>query len=321
MGNGKKISFIFHATISPVNATISTLQVQLYIITGIMIILSILLAMVIAKRISKPIEVISGSAKGLASGSYNTHFTGKGFLEICELSDTLNVAAAELSKVENLRRELMANISHDLRTPLALIYSYAEMMQDFPTEITREQTQVILDETKRLSTLVSDVLDISKLESGMVELNMAKYNLTESLQKTINPLAEMIKKDGFTISFEPLETVNIFADETKIMQVFYNLLINAVNYSGKHKIITVRQNCVNNFVKIEVTDHGEGITPENLPYIWDRYYKANKTHKRATIGTGLGLSIVKKIIDLHAGNYGVDSEVGVGSTFWFSLKV
>jgi len=248
-------------------------------------------------------------------------FNGKGFLEIGELSDTLNSAAAELNKVEALRRELLANISHDLRTPLSLIYSYAEMIHDFPDEITPEQTQIIMDETQRLKTLVNDVLDISKLESGIEGLSLSKYNLTKSVKATTERIAELVKKNGYHLSFIYDKEVFIYADETKITQVLYNLLVNAINYTGEDKNIIIHQTTSNENVKIEVTDNGDGIALENLPYIWDRYYKVGKKHKRAIMGTGLGLSIVKKIIELHGGNYGVESQVGKGSTFWFELKI
>ncbi len=319
--DGKSISFTFHAIITPVYATVTTLQMQLYFITVIMILLSVGLALIIAKRVSKPIVEINKSAKVLASGNYNTHFAGHGFLEVSELSSTLNTAANELSKVENLRRELMANISHDLRTPLALIYSYAEMMHDFPHEITSEQTQTIMDETTRLTSLVNDVLDVSKLETGTMELNARTYNLTESICATVNRVAELVKKDGFTLSFEHLGDVTVTADEVKITQGFYNLLLNAINHAGNDKTVTIRQSVADSKVKIEVIDKGEGIATENLPYIWERYYKADKKHKRAITGTGLGLSIVKKIIELHNGEYGVESDEQKGSAFWFSLRL
>jgi signal transduction histidine kinase len=274
----------------------------------------------IARRISQPIEEISECAKALASGDYDIRFGSRGFLEIGELSDTLNTAAVELSKVETLRRELMANVSHDLRTPLALIYSYAEMMHDFPTEVTPEQTQTVMDETKRLTSLVNDVLDVSRLESGTMELHPSRYNLTECLNDTILRTAELVKKDGYSIAFEQNGEVYVKADEIKITQAFYNLLINAVHYSTADKKITVRQSEADGKVKISVIDNGDGIAPENLPYIWDRYYKIDKKHKRAITGTGLGLSIVKKIVELHGGSYGVESEPGRGSTFWFELN-
>lgn len=318
--NGKIIIFI-NSIISPVNATVTTLRYQLYFITGIMFILSIILAFIIAKRVSKPIEEINKSAKVLARGNYETQFKGKGFLEICELSDTLNTTAIELNKVEVLRRELMANISHDLRTPLSLIYSYAEMMHDFPAEITQDQTQIIMDEAQRLSTLVNDVLDISKLEAGTQQLNLEEFNLTQSLKITTERISELIKKDGYNLAFNYDNEVNVSADEVKITQVFYNLLINAINYTGGDKTIKVSQTITDGKVRIAVKDTGDGIATEAMPYIWDRYYKVDKKHKRAVTGTGLGLSIVKKVIELHGGGFGVESEIGKGSTFWFELKI
>jgi len=163
LANGSKLSLTFYAMITPVDSTVSTLRLQLYIITAIMVLLATMLAIMISKHISKPIEHISRSPKALAKGDFNTEFHGNGYLEIKELSDTLNTAAAELSKTDRLRRELIANVSHDLRTPLALIYSYAEMMHDFPDEVTPEQSQIIMDESKRLTSLVNDMLDISLL--------------------------------------------------------------------------------------------------------------------------------------------------------------
>lgn len=319
--DGSTVSFTFFAMITPVNATISTLKTQLYFLTVIMILLSIIIAIVISRRISKPIEDINRSAKVLAGGSYDAHFNGKGFLEIRELSDTLNTAATELSKVENLRRELLANVSHDLRTPLALIYSYAEMMNDFPNEITPQQTQIIMDEARRLTSLVNDILDISQFETKDIELHKSNYCLTESIASTINRTMEFIKNDGYTVDFDSSSSVYVNADEVKITQAFYNLLINAINYSGEDKKIIVRQSISDGQVKVEVIDNGTGISAEDLLYVWDRYYKADKKHKRPVTGTGLGLSIVKKIIEMHGGRCGVISEIGKGSAFWFEINI
>ncbi len=318
--DGSEISLTFYALVTPVDATVSTLRMQLLLITGIMIILSILLATIISKHIAKPIEKINKSTKKLAMGDYEAEFNARGFLEIKELSDTLNITAKELSKVEDFRRELMANISHDLRTPLAIMYSYAEMMHDFPNEITAEQSQVIMDETKRLTSLVNDILHISNFEIGIAKLNKVKFNLTESLEKTIDRMRELLKKEAYHLEFEHSEVAFVLADEVKITQAFYNLLLNAVTHSGDKKIIIVRQRVEEDIVRIEVIDKGEGIKKSDLPYIWERYYKVEKTHNRPITGTGLGLSIVKKIIHMHGGDYGVESEIGKGSIFWFSLN-
>lgn len=320
LDDGSKISLTFYATITPVESTVSTLRMQLVLITAIMIILAILLAVIISKHIAKPIEKINQSAKVLAKGNYNTSFNGKGYLEIKELSDTLNTAATELSKVDRLRKELLANVSHDLRTPLAFIYSYAEMMHDFPDEVTPEHSQIIMDEAQRLTSLVNDMLDISVLEAGASRLNKKNYNFTESLRNTIARMNELVKKEGYRLNFEYNEDIYVFADEVKLTQAVYNLLLNAITHSGDDKLVLVRQIIKGNTVRIEVIDHGEGINESDLPYIWERYYKLDKKHKRPIMGTGLGLSIVKKIIDMHNGSYGVESEEGKGSIFWFEIE-
>lgn len=320
LDNGSKISLTFYAMITPVDATVSTLKMQLIIITAIMIILAIGLAIIISKHISKPIENINKSAKVLAMGNYDTYFHGTGYLEIKELSDTLNTAANELSKVERFRRELLANVSHDLRTPLSLIYSYAEMMHDFPGEVTPEHSQIIMDETRRLTSLVNDMLDISLLEAGATKLNITNFNLTESLRKTIMRMNELVKKEGYRLDFEYSEDIYVYADEVKITQAVYNLLLNAITHSGDDKLVLMRLIRNGNIIRIEVTDNGEGIKQEDLPYIWERYYKVDKKHRRPIMGTGLGLSIVKKIIQMHDGRYGVKSQEGKGSTFWIEIN-
>jgi len=321
LDDGSTVSLTFYAFITPVDATISTLQMQLFVITGIMVVLATILAIIISKRIAKPIEQINARTKMLTVGNYESDFQGHGFLEIKELSDTLNVAATELSKVEGFRKELMANVSHDLRTPLALIYSYAEMMHDFPDEVTPQETEVIMDETKRLTSLVNDVLDISTLERGESELKKVKFNLTESIESTIVRMRELVKKEGYHLQFDYDENVKIYADESKIIQAFYNLLLNAIAHSGHDQVVRIRQIIIRDTVRIEVIDYGKGIEESDLPYIWDRYYKTTQSHMRNIMGTGLGLSIVKKIMNMHSGKYGVTSEMGKGSIFWFSLKI
>ena len=127
-------------------------------------------------------------------------------------------------------------------------------------------------------------------------------------------------KEGFKIIFSYDSDIYADADKIKIDRAFYNLLINAVNYSDENRNILVEQTINGNYVRISVIDYGEGIIDSDLPFIWDRYYKSSKTHKRAITGSGLGLAIVKKIIDMHNGTYGVISETGKGSIFWFEIK-
>ena len=316
---GEEFAVIIRGIVSPLDSTVIILHFQLRFISIFMIILALILAGLIANHVAKPIAKISKSALRLGEGNYDIELSGKGYREIAVLSDTLNTAAKGLGKVEGLRRELMANISHDLRTPLALIYSYAEMMNDFPEEITRDQTETIMDEVKRLTSLVNDVLDISKMENEMEELNLSKFNFTQSINEICESTEKLLSRDNFAIKFIATVEVYVTGDKVKLTRAFYNLLINAINYSGDSREILVEQVSAEDHVRISVIDHGEGIEENEIPYIWDRYYKSDKTHKRAITGTGLGLSIVKKIIDIHGGTYGVSSESGKGSTFWFEI--
>jgi signal transduction histidine kinase len=314
------VFIILTAIISPVDATVGTLRIELYFVTGFMLLFSMLLALLIARLIAKPIVSVSESAKTLAAGRYDVLFDARGYREIRELSDTLNVAAKELSAVDGLRRELVSNISHDLRTPLTLIAGYAEAMRDLPGENTPENAQIIVDEAKRLNRLVGDVLDLSKLQSGGQKLKLSRYNLTESLREIVLGLAELTKASGYTILFEADADAYVVADESHISQAVYNLLTNAVSFTGEDKTVTLRQITEPDAVTVEVADTGKGVAPEELAHIWERYHRSEKKHRRAEIGSGIGLSIVKSIMELHGGVYGVKSEPGKGSVFWIGLK-
>ena len=274
-------------------------------------------------------EICGNYAHTFGQRSGNLLFTGapglgKTFLSACiarevsELADTLNFAAGELSKTEGLRREFVANVSHDLRTPLTMIKGYAEVMRDLPGENTPENVQIIIDEAGRLNDLVNDLLDLSRLQAGVMELNRTRFNLTASIREILGRYQRF--KD-YRFPFEPKEEAYVVADELKISQVVYNLVNNAVNYAGEDKTVSLEQALSGGRVRVSVTDTGEGIPADRLRDIWDRYYKVDREHRRAQVGTGLGLSIVKNVLDLHGGAYGVISQEGKGSTFWFELPI
>ncbi len=319
----RDLVIILNTTISPVGTTIRTLRTELLLVSVIMIAWAALLSFLLARRVAKPIVEISEDAKKLAASQYDVRFSGSGYRESEELADTLNYAAQELSKTGALQRELIANISHDLRTPLTMIEGYAEVMRDLPGENTPENVQIIIDETKRLTSLVNDVLDISRLQSGTQELTRSDFNLTETVREVIGRFSKLTEQDGWVIAFTSDEEVMVNADRTRILQVIYNFINNAITHSGTERFVRVSQRVVERdgrrSVRIEVTDNGDGIAKEDIPFIWDRYYKVDKTHRRAQTGSGLGLSIVKSILELHHAKYGVESEPGKGSTFWFEL--
>ena len=320
---GRNVVVMLNTTVSPVASTVTTLQTELLIITVLMVLLAVLLSFMLARRVSAPIVRINDSAKELARGRYNTDFTAGGYREISELSDTLTYAASELSKTGTLQRELIANISHDLRTPLTMITGYAEVMRDLPGENTPQNVQIIIDEAQRMSSLVNDVLDISKLQSGTMELNITEFNLTQTVREVIGRFSRFTEQDGWVIEFSHDCEAVVTADRTRILQVVYNFINNAITHSDGERTVRVVQRITEHdgksSVRIEVTDTGEGISPDAIPNIWDRYYKVDKLHKRAATGSGLGLSIVKSILELHSARYGVESEIGKGSTFWFEL--
>lgn len=309
---------LLEGTITPITSTVDTLKVQLMWLTVVMIVLGIALALLISKSISKPISAISSSAKNLAKGNYDIRFHETGSREVRELAQTLNYAAAELANSDSLRKELLANVSHDLRTPLTMIKGYSEVMRDLPGENTPENLQIVIDEAARLTDLVNDLLDLSKMEAHVAVLNITAFPLTESIREILRRYDRLA---DYTFVFEAAEDVTVRADSLKISQVVYNLVNNAINYAGDDKLILVRQSTENGKVRICVTDHGEGIPRDKLADIWERYYKVDREHKRAQVGTGLGLSIVRNILALHGGTYGVTSAPGKGSTFWFELPL
>ena len=318
---GKEMVVMVNTIITPVDATVHTLRIQLIYISIIMVVLSLIIALVISMKISKPIIKINDSAKRLGKGEYNVRFEGDGYREIAQLSETLNQAAVELSKAEGLQRELVANVSHDLRTPLTMITAYSEVMRDLPGENSPENVQVIIDEAKRLTSLVNDLLDVSKLQAGVMELNTRTYDLTESIEAVLSRYIKFLEQNGFTIDFEYDRHILVEADEDKMYQVIYNLVNNAINYTGDDRKVIVRQRVNGGMARIEVIDSGEGIPKEELVNVWERYYKVDKNHKRAVMGTGLGLSIVKNVLKLHNVQFGVDSEMGKGTCFWFEVCI
>lgn len=316
-------TIFINMVVTPVGTTLEASRYMMFAISGVMILGAVLLAVYISKTIAKPIIRVNKAAASLGKSNFNTDFIAcaenSSYKEIDELAATLQSAQTELSKTDALRKELIANVSHDLRTPLTLISGYSEMMRDFPSEINGDNLQTIVDECARLTTLVEDMLEISKLESGNIPINKESFDLTSEIEGAVISYSNMLSHNGYNVIFEPSEKLFVYADRKMTMQAFYNLLNNALTYTGNDKTVTIRQIRSKSFVRIEVSDTGEGIPKENLPLIFDRYYKIPSEHKRSARGTGLGLSIVRNVITSMDGQYGVRSAVGHGSTFWFEL--
>ncbi len=319
--DGRTLLVLLSSALTPVNTTVETLKVQFLCLAGVFLVLSGAVALLLSRRIGGPLVSLNKSAAVLATGKYDVTFDGRGYREVSELSGTLNYAAGELSKVEGLRQELIANVSHDLRTPLTLIAGYGEMMRDIPGENTPENVQIIIDETQRLTGLVNDMLDLAKLQAGSQTLSPQPLSLTRLVEEVLQRYQRLVEREGYIITFSHQGEAMVSGESSKLSQVIYNLINNAINYTGSDKTVRVVQESADGWVTLSVLDSGPGVDPAHQPYIWDRYYKVDKSHKRAAIGTGLGLSIVKGVVELHGGRYGVENNPGSGSRFWFSLPL
>lgn len=321
--SGKLYYIFIESSVEPIDATARIIKEQLTFITIILFELALIITVFLSNRITRPLTKLTESAEKFAKGDYDVRFDGNGYAEVKQLSDVLNTAGEEISKVASLRHDLIANVSHDLRTPLTIIKSYAEMIRDLSgdnPEKREEHLGVIIDEADRLSGLVNNILELSKLENSGRTLVPEKFSLHEKMEQVLSRYTLLNENDGYNITFEKQEDVTCYCDIASIEQVLYNLINNAVNYSGEDKTVIIKQINKGDCVRIEIIDHGEGIDEKLLPQIFDRYYRAPKA-KRDVIGTGLGLSIVKTILHQHGFPFGVSSVVGKGSVFWFEMAL
>jgi len=322
----KDDKYIFlNSSLAPLEPTIVLLESQYGLIAVTLLIISIFIGLIIAKSMSKPIVELSNKAKLLAKGNFNVKFTGESNIEeIKDLANTLELAKNELSRTDELRRDLMANVGHDLRTPLTMIKAYAEMTRDLKNQTPKkkkENLDIIIEETDRLSLLVNDIIELSKLQSNTYELKCESFNLNDLIKNILKRYKIIIVNEEYIIEYNNFnsEDIIINADKKKIEQVIYNLVNNAINYTGDDKKVIINLIDEGTKVKIEIKDSGKGIKSSEINYIWDKYYHNKKKHKRNAYGTGLGLSIVKNILEMHNYNYGVVSERRKGSTFYFEI--
>lgn len=326
--SSRRIPIIIYAiaSLTPIGPAVSIIRSQLLIVTIIALILSGFFARWLSKRLAKPIVGMGENAKVLAKGNYDVTFEGgHDFQEIDELADTLTETAKELKKSDSLQRDLMANVSHDLRTPLTMIKSYAEMIRDLSGDIPQKRDEhlgVIIDETDRLSDLVNDVLTLSKMQADVIEFDMEKFDIQKAAESVYSTYMVM-EQEGYSFSFEAApEEIFVLGDERRIKQVIANLLSNAVRYSDAVKDIRLSFSVSSGRVTCSVTDKGIGIAADDLDKIWNRYEKVSSTGQRSQNGsTGLGLSIAAEILKRHGAEYGVESAVGEGSCFWFTLPM
>lgn len=325
---GKKLdndTYVFaNSSLEPMDKSISLLKGQFVYVTFIILFLSFIISYYFSRRIADPILKINSSAKKLADKSSEVKFTCETeVLELKELANTLNDTAKELSKTEELRKEFLANVSHDLKTPLTMIEAYAASARDlnYNNKKKRERDlNIIIDEAERLNMLVNDILLLSRMENNKTELKLEKINIKEEI-KTILERFAIYKNDGYTFEFNETKDYIIFADRKSMERVIYNLVNNAINYTGDDKKVKINFEVNDNILRINIIDTGNGISEEDKKLVWNKYFRINKRHRRTTVGTGLGLSIVKEILEDHKFNYGIDSKINKGTCFYFECQI
>ena len=314
-----------YTPLTAVSSTVMILSKMLIIVTFLAILFGVVMSSVMARRLAQPVNNITVSAAKLAEGRYDVHFDGTGSSETEELAATLNYAAEELSKADQLQKDLLANVSHDLKTPLTMVRSYAEMIRDLSGDHPEKRTKhlnVIIGEADRLNSLVNDLTILSKMQSNVDIAETEPVDLKKLAEISMDSFALHREQDGFDLSVESVgENFVVEADSGKIRQVFANLIGNAIRYSSDDKYVKVKVTDLGeDGVRCEVIDHGQGIPAEDLQSVWDRYYQSSRNHSRTQKGSGLGLSIVRQIFKLHGAKYGVESTEGEGSNFWFELN-
>ena len=291
------------------------------LIAVFVLVLSFVISATVSGFLVKPLSEMTEKTKRLAAGDFSVDFRGKSSYgaETDALANTLNYARDELSKTDAMQKELIANVSHDFKTPLTMIKAYAAMIQEISGNdpVKREKhAQVIIDEADRLTELVTDVLDLSKISSGLNEIKKEAFDLSAFTAQVLEKFGYLVETQGYDFETHIERGLYTEADRVKIGQVIYNLVGNAVNYTGADKRVIVTLRREGNEISFSVKDTGAGVKPEELRDIWNRYYRSKEAHKRPVKGSGLGLSIVKTVLEKHGFKYGVRSEVGKGCEFY-----
>jgi signal transduction histidine kinase len=311
---------IISAPLASIKEAEAIIKEQLMIVTLILIVISLVLTFYFSRAFTRPILRINEAAAKMASGNLTIRVDVDSKDELGMLSDTINNLSVQLQKIEQLRKELIANVSHEFRTPLSLIKGYAETIRDVTGDLPEKrnkQLEIILEETDRLKCMVDDTLNLSQMQSEYFRLDMRPFDIISTARNIKNRFEYILEEKGITLELDMgTENITVVGEESQIEQVLYNFVNNACNHTARGGWIRIEiiENVDN--VKIEVKDNGEGISSEELPYIWDRFYKTSKESK----GTGLGLAITKKILEAHTAGFGVESELNKGTEFWFTLN-
>lgn len=293
------------------------------------------LGLVLARHVSAPLARLSAAARQIAGGDLTGRVPEEGAAEIATLARSFNAMAAALHRAEQNRRSMTADVAHELRTPLSVIQGNLRALLDGVYPLEKAEIATIYDETLVLSRLISDLRELAQAEAGQLSLQQRPTDLTPLLQRSAALFHELAAAQGVTLAVElPDDLPPVLADPDRIGQVLHNLLANALRHTPAGGSITVRaerQNAASSmqnegfhpssFILFEVTDTGAGIAPDDLPHVFERFWRADRSRSRAGGGAGLGLAIARQIVEAHGGQIGARSTPGQGSCFFFTLPV
>ncbi|MFA6091497.1 MAG: ATP-binding protein [Elusimicrobiota bacterium] len=282
------------------------------------------------RSMSRPIAEIAAAAERLARGEHDARVRLPPTTRLGRLGATLNLLAerfqhdiSELHRLEHVRKEFVANVSHELRTPLATIKAYAETLREGALEDAENRLEFISEIEKnaeRMTRLVDDLLTISALESGKMPPVFEPVDLMDIAREVVVGMMALAQKKQAIIRLETFQGIaRVRADKNQLKQVLTNLIENAVKYTGEKGIISVSASMQEGRPAVSVRDNGCGIPAESIPRIFERFYRVDKNRSRESGGTGLGLAIVKHIVEVHGGSVSVESTLGEGSVFRFTL--
>lgn len=316
-----KYGIIVSTGMAQIATAAEVLRSILWPVALILLVLDLLFAMLFSRWFTRPVQQLSSGAKEIAAGNYDIQLPVVHHDEIGQLAEDFNHMAAEVKRSAQLEKDILANVSHDLRTPLTLIKGYAETVRDLTgtdAEKRTEQCNIIVDETDRLSALVNSVMELSKVQSGAEKPNLIDFDMGELCFEVAGRYDALCDQNHWHLELQADEAAPVRADPAMMERVLHNLLGNAFHHIGADGQVILRVLPQADGCRVEIEDHGPGIPPEDLPYIFDRYYRARQDSGK--VGTGLGLSITKAILQQHGFAFGVNSAVGQGSTFWFVMR-
>jgi two-component system phosphate regulon sensor histidine kinase PhoR len=307
-------------SLSSINQLLSELFSKLLLLLLVLLMIIFGVGAYVYRKINPPLEEIRLGAERFAHGRFAAKLPDYQVREIAELAAALNQMATQLDSLENLRREFVANVSHELKTPVTSIQGFAETLlegaRDNPEDLDRF-LRIIARQSGRLADIIDDLLTLSRLESAPLDelLAVDRYILCDILESCREVCRGRAEAKDIAIIVDCSGEVEVMADRSLLTQAVINLIENAVKYSPEHTTVTVSGSRIGRRVRITVADQGPGIPEHHVPRLFERFYRADKARSRRLGGTGLGLAIVKHIAGVHQGDVGVETRIGQGSTF------